>query len=91
MNGLIEVKPQKKTDPSEYGRINKVPFYPPFCRPFRCWQSCHGDENCLLFSSLFVEIIFFETCSIQLIFIMIVDFGTILLHLKSTVNCNSFH
>ena len=37
-----------------------VHFYPPFCRPFRCWQSCHGYENCWLFSSLFVKIDFFS-------------------------------
>ena len=29
-----------------------VHFYPPFCRPFRCWQSCHGYENCWLPDSI---------------------------------------
>ena len=69
-----------------YFNIHCTIFYPPFCRPFRCWQSCHGYENCLLFSSLFVKSeFFFEKCPIQLFFIMIVDVGTILIQLKSTV------
>ena len=61
---LQQVSPKIKTKRVCYNlpavRAFVVHFYPPFCRPFRCWQSCHGYENCWLFSSLFVKIEFFS-------------------------------
>ena len=59
-----------------------------FCRPFHCWQRCHGDENCL---QLFVIILRDQVFSRRAqFFIMIVDVGKRLLQLKS-MYCNSFH
>ena len=70
-------------------RALKVSFLSAFLSPISplAKLSCHyGDENCSLFSSLFVEIkVCFETCLIQFIFIMIVDVGTIRFQLKSKV------
>ena len=61
---LQQVSPKIKTKRVCYNlpavRAFVVHVYPPFCRPFRCWQSCHGYENCWLFSSLFVKIEFFR-------------------------------
>ena len=59
-----------------------------FCRPFHCWQRCHGDENCL---QLFVIILRDQVFSRRAqFFIMIVDVGKRLFQLKS-MYCNSFH
>ena len=56
---LQHVSPNIKTNRVCYihsaVRELKVPL---FGRPFRLRQSCHGDENGLLFSSLFVKIKF---------------------------------
>ena len=64
---------------SSSSRVKSFFFYPPFCRPFAM-----ARKQLTVFVVIRQDEVCFETCPIQLFFIMIVDVGTILFQLKST-------
>ena len=56
-----------------------------FCRPFSVGKVAMATKTVYCFLVIRQDKVSFETCPIQLFFIMIVDVGTTLFQLKSTV------
>ena len=94
VNGLIEVKPQKKTDPSEYVRNNKVPLLSTFLSSISLLANLPWRRK--LFTVFFIirRDNFFRDLldSPNLYYDSRFWYNTVTFHdWKSTVHCNSFH
>ena len=70
---------------SSSSRVKSFFYIRFFCRPFAVGKVAMATKTVTVFLVIRQDKVCFDTCPIQLFFIMIVDVGTILFQLKSTV------